>query len=316
MTGITDPEVLAYIRKVDAFEDAGQTPPTPAQQRQAYDRMCAAFQGEGPRDVTVTDAHLSALAPARDIPIRRYCPASASSPKGTALLYLHGGGFILGGLESHDTVCAELASRCGIEVVAADYRLAPENTYPAALDDTEAVYRMLAADVGKIVVGGDSAGANLAVALCLRARRKAFAMPAGQLLIYPTLGRDMSAGSYMEHRNAPMLTRDDCVHFYALYSGKSAPDMPRDPELFPLLADNLTGLPPAAVFTADVDPLRDDGMAFCRRLRHEGIKASCMNEQQLVHGYLRARHSCARASASFDRICAALGKLAAGETVG
>ncbi len=315
MTGITDPEVLAYIRKVDAFEDAGQPPDTPAQQRLTYDRMCAAFQGERPQGVTVTDDRLSAEAPARDIPIRHYRPASVGHPTGTAMVYLHGGGFILGGLESHDTVCAELASRCGIDVVAVDYRLAPENPYPAALDDAEAVYRWLAADAGRIIVGGDSAGANLAVALCLRARGKAFAMPAGQLLIYPTLGSDMSAGSYVEHRNAPMLTRDDCVHFYALYSGKDAPDMPRDPEMFPLLAESLAGLPPAAIFTADVDPLRDDGLAYCGRLRHEGVDASCVNEEQLVHGYLRARHSCTRASNSFDRICAALGKLVAGETV-
>lgn len=156
------------------------------------------------------------------IPARRY-RASAAAP--ASVLYLHGGGFTLGGLESHHDACLGLCANSGLDVLAVAYRLAPEHRHPAQLDDAERAFEMLAAEGRPIVVAGDSAGANLAAALCLRRRDARALAPAGQVLIYPGLGGDVDCGSYLENAEAPMLTRSDCLAY-------SVTRAPMDGELF------------------------------------------------------------------------------------
>lgn len=318
MTEITrplpaDPEVRAYIERVEAFYPPASTQTTVEQDRANYDALCTAFQGDRPAGVSVEDDRIVAEGPDRELAVRHY-RSNSEGPEiqDVTLLYLHGGGFVVGGLDSHDTICADICARTGMHVMALDYRLAPEHIYPAALDDTESAYHHPHAQGRRIIVGGDSAGANLAAALCLRARRKGLPMPAGQVLVYPGLGDDFDTESHWRNEYAPMLERADCIHYLELYTGRSPASAAGDGEVCPLVASDYEGLPPAAVFSAGIDPLRDDAALFAQRLRAEGIPVRYHDEPELVHGYLRARRDSSLAAANFEKVCHALMWLAAG----
>ena len=270
-------------------------------------RYVRRFRGERPDGVPVEDGRIVAQAPDRELAVRHYHGKSASAGMEDAvLLYLHGGGFVVGGLDSHDTVCADLCARTGMHVMALDYRLAPEHAFPAALDDTDAACLHLHAQGRRIVIGGDSAGGNLAAALCLRARRKRLTMPIGQLLIYPVLGDDFGTESYRRNEHAPMLGRADCIRYLELHTGRSPASAAGDAEIRPLAADDYGGQPPAAVFSAGIDPLRDDAALYAERLRAAGIPVRYRDEPELVHGYLRAGRQSRLAATNFDAICEAL----------
>lgn len=308
----TDQEVLAFIEATERLYPAGAIGLSVQENRDHYDRLTDAFRGSCPAEVAVDDRRLSAAEPARELAARRYRHVTARCFPDVTFLYLHGGGFLLGGLDSHDDVCADLCARTGLDVAALDYRLAPEHPFPAALDDTEAAHRSLLAEGSRVIVGGDSAGGNLAAALCLRAAARNFARPIGQLLIYPALGGDPDQGSYLEHAAAPLLSREDCIAYFAAYGGEAACGAGAPPEIAPLNVQSFEGLPPAAVFSADIDPLRDDAARYAECLRAAGVEASYRNEPELVHGYLRARHASRRAAAGFDAICRAALWLAGG----
>jgi acetyl esterase len=303
----SDPEVVAFIERTLAFYPADTFGYTTEQNRALYDRYAAAFRASRASGIISKDFDIPASD--RRIGARIY---QGSAIKGGVVLYFHGGGFVLGGLESHDDVCAELAEKTRLEVVSIDYRLAPEHLHPAQLDDAEDAFLWLTRDWHRIIVAGDSAGGNLAAALCLRRRAKGGRQPDGQVLIYPGLGGDANKGSYLENAEAPMLTREECLHYAKVRTGGTARGEITDPELSPLLASDFSGLPPAFVVTADIDPLRDDGRHYVERLKAAGIAAELRNEPQLVHGYLRARNSSKRAAASFQAICAAVSRMASG----
>jgi acetyl esterase len=305
----SDPEVVAFIERTLAFYPADTFGHTIAQNRALYDRYAAAFRAPRPAGIHVEDFAISAEGPPRLIPARAYRKASSAAGD-VAVLYCHGGSFMLGGLDSHDDVCAELAEKTGLEVISIDYRLAPEHLHPALLDDAEAGYLDVIGRHRRVIVAGDSAGGNLAAALCLRCRARGHVQPAGQVLIYPGLGGDANTGSYLENASAPLLSREETLHSAKIRSGDRARDEISDPEFFPLRASDFAGLAPAFVVTADIDPVRDDGRNYVERLKAEGIAAELRNEPQLVHGYLRARNSSKRAAASFQAICAALSRLA------
>ena len=308
----TDPEVLAYIERTNAFYPPDAIDFSVAENRAWYDRYAGEMRAARPAGVTSQDFSIAAAAPERAIPCRRYLKAQASAPSDVTILYLHGGGFILGGLESHDDACAGLCDKTGLEVVAVDYRLAPEHLHPAQGDDAEAAFMHLAAGGRRLIAAGDSAGGNLVAALCLRRKRAGGPMPIGQILIYAGLGGDVAKGSYIENAQAPMLTTKEGAYYFGMRTGGRRRQDCRDPDLMPLLADDLTGLPPAYVITADIDPLRDDGRDWVARLNAAGIAAHWRNEPQLVHGYLRARHMSRRAAESFGFICEAASLMAKG----
>lgn len=284
---------------------AAQYPPDTAQlgiadQRRIYDAMCAAFRHPRPPGVTVRDAPLGG------VPARHY----ATGASAVRALYFHGGGFVVGGLDSHDDVCAELCAGTGLEVISIDYRLAPEHPHPAAWQDAVAAARAALAE-GPVVLCGDSAGGNLAAAAAVDLRGHPGVL--GQVLIYPGLGGDPAQGSYLRHAHAPMLTRADVLAYARLRHGGAPPG--HDPRANPLQAPDLTGIAPAFVSVAQCDPLADDGPAWAARLRAAGTAAVCIEEPGLVHGWLRARHDVPRAAAAFARILAALARLARGEGV-
>lgn len=225
-------------------------------------------------------------------------------------MYCHGGGFVLGGLDSHDDVCAEICAQTGYRVVAVDYRLAPEHGHPAAFEDAWSVLIWIKDTYGPgIVLAGDSAGANLCAAVAHHARGRSEAI-LGQVLIYGAFGGDADRGSYLEHAQAPMLTRQDILYYMDVRTPGAVPQ--DDPRFSPLQDSDFSGLPPTVLVTADCDPVRDDSRDYRDRILEAGGKAHWINEPGLVHGYLRARHSVGRARDSFERISIAIEALGQG----
>jgi len=295
-TEITDPEVLAFIEKTNNFYPPNTIDLAIAEQRQVYDEMCAAFSAPRPEGLTVTDETLDG--PDGAIPVRRYVPERAGRVK---VVYFHGGGFIQGGLDSHDGVCAEISSRIGCTVISVDYRLCPEHIHPAAYNDALAATRAVLA-TGPVVLVGDSAGGNLAAAVAQTLRGEAIR---GQVLIYPGLGGDrLGMESYEECAETPMLSRRDVEYYRTTRAGGDVPE--DDPTFAPLVEDDLTGVPPCFISVAGVDPLRDDGVEYDRLLVGAGVEAYCVVEPKLPHGHLRARHMSRRAGAAFDRVVDAI----------
>ncbi len=293
---LLDPEVRAFIDRTNEFYPPDAATLGIAEQRAVYDRMCAAFDAPRPAGVTSADRPLGG------VPCRVYAAGSSD----VTVIHAHGGGFVVGGLHSHDAICAEICAATGFRVVALGYRLAPEHHHPAAFEDCRAVTRAAATEFGgRLVLAGDSAGANLVAAVTHALRGEALGI-AGQVLIYPGLGGDLDAGSYLTHAHAPMLTRADILFYAGIrYPGALRPDAP-DPTSEPLCDTDFTGLPPTVCFSAECDPHCDDGPVYAARITAAGGEARAVVEPGLVHGYLRARHMSARARDSFARITAAI----------
>ncbi|MDF2234772.1 alpha/beta hydrolase [Albimonas sp. CAU 1670] len=310
-----DPEVVEFIERTLSWYPADAYAMSLEENRRLYDAMAEAFRAPRPEGIETEDFAVAAADPAREIPCRRYLPRGVDRAA-PLVLYAHGGGFVLGGLESHDDACAGIAKRTGLEVVAVDYRLAPENLHPAQGDDFEAAFEHVAKDGRKVIVAGDSAGGNLVGALVLRRRAADGPAPIGQVLIYPGLGGDRSRGSYVEMADAPLLKAKEGETYAGIRTGGTLTEAQRnDPDMAPLKAQDLSDLPPAFVVTAHIDPIRDDGEAWARRLSAAGVPAEWRDEPELVHGYLRARHMSKRTAESFAAICDAIVRMAEGRFV-
>ena len=215
-------------------------------------------------------------------------------PKGTgplpALLYFHGGGWVIGGIATVDATCRALANMAGCVVASVEYRLAPEHKFPAALDDAVAATAWVAreaADLGidgaRVAVGGDSAGANLAAVVAITARNDGWSPLVAQLLVYPVMERRFDTGSYRENGDAYYLTRDLMAWFWGHYLRDEADAA--NPRAAPLLTPDLSGLPPAFIVTAEYDPLRDEGEHYAVRLREAGVDVTCMRYPGMIHGF-------------------------------
>lgn len=306
---LLDAETWAFIERTNTFYPPDTIDYTIAEQRDIYDRMCREFFAGYPEGVSASDSVIQASG--RAIPVRVYRKAGAEPA--ALVLYFHGGGFILGGLDSHDDVCAELCGRTGYEVVSVDYRLSPEHKHPAAFDDALSAFEWAAATYSQpIVLCGDSAGGNLAAAVA-HATRDRPRRAIGQVLIYPGLGGDRSNGSYVTHAEAPMLTMRDMEFYKDVRTGGQ--DFSADPTFAPLADTSFADLPPTVVVTAECDPLSSDGEIYRDRIRVAGGRCAWFEEKGLVHGYLRARHTVARARLSFSRIVEAVRALGRGEWV-
>jgi len=242
-------------------------------------------------------------------------PARVYVPEGQGpfpvLLYFHGGGWVLGNLDSHDDLCRSLCKRAGMIVVSLDYRLSPETRYPGALNDASTALRWLASnaatiggDPKRLAVGGDSAGGNLAAALAIRNRDRGGPSIAFQLLIYPVTVRDFDTPSYRRYATGYGLSRANMEWFWAQYLEK--PEDAADPGAAPLNAPDLSGLPPAFVATAEFDVLRDEGEAFAAKLAEAGVKTRCVRYLGLNHGFARLGALLPRANEALDDMAAAL----------
>lgn len=245
-----------------------------------------------------------------DVPIRIYRPrfAPAVAP---ALVFFHGGGWVMGDLESHDALCRIVAARSDAVVIAVDYRLAPEHRFPAAVEDCEHAWRYIAenarrlyVDPARLAVGGDSAGGNLAAVIARRLRDAGGAQPVFQALIYPATDFTAEGGSLVENATGYFLTKAAIDLVSSMY----VPDAGarRNPDASPLLADDLSGLPPALVQVAGYDPLRDEGVAYADRLREAGVTVELIEYPTVVHGFMRMIKPVAMAQAALDDYAAAL----------
>lgn len=304
---LLDDEIWAFVDRSRALYPDEATGFDPAGQRRVYDDLCRAFDVGRPAGVTVSDDSIEG--PSGALPLRQYMPPSATPD--AMVLYLHGGGFVVGGLDSHDSICAELCQRTGFAVTAVDYRLAPEHVHPAQFEDALAAFLHVAENGNTpIILCGDSAGGNLAAAVAW-STRDATHRPVGQVLIYPALGNDVAAGSFVTHANAPMLSTADMVYYDEIRA--SGPPPANDPTFTPLATTDFHDMPPTVVFAASCDPLSGDAEPYCERIWNAGGRAVCFEGTGLVHGYLRARHSSVKARESFSAMVAAISALGAGD---
>lgn len=307
----SEPGILGFIQRSQELAPDEVWEGDAEHQRTVYDRLCAALRHPRPEGITVTDMAFDL--PERTIAVRCYKPLGEVPHP--ALIYFHGGGWVVGGLDSHDDICAELAAEGAVAVFAVDYRLCPEHPYPAALNDGLDVLARLRTgakahdiDATRIMLAGDSAGGNLCAAMALKLRDGAGPQIQAMALVYPGLGGDMSKGSFVEQANAPFLTTASIHHYLALYTGGKP--VASDPYCMPLAASSYDGLPPAFITAAHFDPLRDDASLFSQRLDKAGVPVELRIEPQLVHGWLRARHDSDGARAAFDALCRAISKFA------
>jgi acetyl esterase len=248
--------------------------------------------------------------PAGRMRIRLYRPARTVARLLPAILYFHGGGWVIGSLEGYDLVCRYLSARSGCAVIAVDYRLAPEHKFPAAVDDAVAAFRWLAAeatmfgiDPARIVVAGDSAGATLATVIS-RLLREDPRPPCLQWLIYPATDLACSSPSYTSCGEGFLLTRAGMEWVRGHYLN----DLGEidDPRASPLRARDLEGLPPALVYTAGFDPLRDEGQAYAERLSAAGVKTIHREFDSLIHGFAGMRGALQAAARAMDDMVAGL----------
>ena len=299
-----DQEIVAFIQQTLNFYPADAVDASVDQQRQWYNELCAAYRQERPAGLQVRDS----LVEGKDnhqIPIRTYQVGVTASAQ--QVLYAHGGGFVVGGLESHDDVCAEIASRCQVDVVSVDYRLAPEFHYPQDLHDCLAVLDGLLANGHQVILAGDSAGGALSACVANSRIEACGEKIIGQVLIYPSLVKDWNTPSMIEHANAPMLTKDD-MEYYLPMRTNGEPSPFDDPGFVAMANKDLSGLPPTHLFPAEVDPLCDDCEIYAAALQAAGVDAvNHLNVGQgLVHGHLRARNVSQKAKICFDEICKAV----------
>ncbi|NVD39326.1 alpha/beta hydrolase [Ensifer sp. HO-A22] len=282
--------ILAFHWRCEAFYPADAVDASIEQQRKWYDALCAEFDAPSPEGLMREDALVEGR-----IPIRRYRPATISTE--TRIYYIHGGGFVVGSLDSHDAICAELADFAKAELVSVDYRLAPEHVWPAAFEDCYAVLQALLADGRPVVVAGDSAGGNLTAGIVLKARANGLPGIVGQALIYPGLGGDLVSGSYIEMSEAPGLTTADTKYYRDILQA------PADNSFAaPLAEKDLSGLPPTYITGAFFDPLRDDARIYAARLAMAGVNVTFREEPQMIHAWLRARHMSEGAREGFRRL--------------
>ncbi len=300
---LIDAETWAFIRETESWYAPDSAAQSVAEQRRRYDAMCRAFFAGYPEGVSARDLDI-------DVPVRRYHARSGGG--GATVLFAHGGAFLLGGLDSHDDICAEICAGTGFDVLAVDYRLHPEFGLRDAFEDMQAALDWLRRDRGgKVVCVGDSAGGYLAAGIVHANRRAGDVV--GQVLIYPGLNGNAQGGSLDEHAHAPLLSRAEIMDYRQLL-GIGTLARARGHRV-PLREDDFAGLPVTVAMSAQCDPVADDARLYCERITAAAGHAIWFEDKGLVHGHLRARHRVGRARASFERVLRAITLIGAGGPV-
>lgn len=286
-----DPQVKALLDQLAENPAPKLWELTPAEGREMYVAMASLLE---PADVAIGKTEdVTIPGPAGEIPARVYTPVAAGGAALPCLVFFHGGGWVIGGLGTHDVLCRTLSNEAGVRVVSVDYRMAPEHPYPAAVEDAYAAVKWvednagtLGVDANAIAVGGDSAGGNLSAAVSLMARDKKGPAIAFQLLIYPAtdLSNTKTWGSREEFAEGYFLEKKGMDWFEANYFGDNDA-LRMEPYASPLKADDLSNLPPAYVITAGFDPLRDEGKAYADALNAAGTKAEYIDYPGMIHGF-------------------------------
>jgi acetyl esterase len=262
---------------------------TPAEARQAFAVM---MQFVGPKDVIVDRVEdLRAAGPHGDIPLRSYAPPGAGEARLPVLVFFHGGGFVIGNLDTHDGLCRVLCRESGARVIAVDYRLAPEHKFPAAVDDAYAALCWISAnaehlgvDSKRVAIGGDSAGAALAAVAARIAKEKGSPELALQLLMFPPTDLAADTASRRNWTDGYFLDRLTIKWFFDNYLPQGA--NLQDPRLSPMHAADLPGIAPVYLLTAEYDPLHDEGLAYGAKLRELGVPVTVVDYPNLVHDFI------------------------------
>jgi acetyl esterase len=298
-----DPELLPFIQNLDRAWPVSPLTLGAQAWRARVEELSAAARGPYPPGLQVEDRIIDAPRP---VTVRIYRPA-ASGPL-PCLMYMHGGGWVVGSHMSHDAITAAIAAQTPAVVVSVHYARAPENPYPAAVEDCQAVLAWLfdhAASIGAdrraIFTGGDSAGGNLATVMALLLRQDPEHRLCGQVLLYPCVDTDFSRRSYITEAQAPFMKAAEMIWFWNQYCPDAA--RRREPSAAPIHAEDLSGMPPAIVLVAEHDCLRDEGAEYAQRLQAAGVPTEFRPGAGLIHGYLRARTMSHAAGAEFDAMC-------------
>src|ERR1700754_178418 len=290
MPVVLDPDAAAVYK---AFQEAGRPPyesVSPAEARELYLKGRFVTNPEPPELASVKE--IAIPGPGGAIPARVYTPKTLRLADGMApcLVFFHGGGWVIGNLDSHDVVCRTLAHEGELIVIAVDYRLSPEAKFPAAVEDCIAATKWvsdnamtLGIDAARLMVGGDSAGGNLSAVVAIHARDHGGPKLAGQVLIYPGTDFRMTHPSHREPETSVLLTHSVVQYFKNQYL--NGPDDIHDWRASPALVENLAGLPPAYLLTAGADPLRDEGDEFAKRLKEAGVPVTYRSYPGQFHGF-------------------------------
>jgi acetyl esterase len=293
-----DPQIRAILEQAQASGDVPLETLSPVEARQAAIDGLAPWRGDPDPLAGVQDRIIAG--PEGNVPVRIYRPeGQAPQP---ALVYFHGGGWVVCDLDTHDVICRAIARQSGAVVIAVDYRLAPEHKFPAAVVDCYAAICWVAAnaaalgiDPRRIAVGGDSAGGNLAAVIALRSRDESGPHIALQVMVYPVTNlSSFDTASYREFADGYSLTRTEMEWFRDHYLAN--PGDARSSHASPLLEPNLRDLPPALIITAECDPLRDEGEAYGHRLEEAGVPVRCTRYAGMIHPFFSyagaVRQSC------------------------
>ncbi len=299
-------------RVLDLLRELGRPPLEQSTVEEARENMARGREVFGPDPVEVAEIRaLAAPGPAGGIPLRYYRGHGAPENDAPALVYFHGGGWVIGDLESHDRVCRRLANDARCVVVSVHYRLAPEHRFPAAVDDSAVATRWVVEQAGalgigptRVAVGGDSAGGNLAAVIALMARDGTLPKLCFQLLIYPATDMAATYPSYERTMSGLLLTTPGMRWFIDLYLNSKTEAL--DWRASPLRASDLAGTAPAIVFTAYHDPLCDEGEAYAARLEREGVHVSRVRFGDQIHGFLTMGRFIPAAYTMIDMASAAL----------
>ena len=301
-----DEQVQAFLKDWEQAWSTLSPQSGPAERRAHFEVVAAGMREPDPAGL-VTEEHYVDVPEQEQVRVRvfRIADAPLSAP---ALVYMHGGAWMQGSPETHWDITAGIAAANAQVVISVDYALAPEKTFPLALNECVAVMKwtrekagVLGIDPQRIAIGGDSAGANLAAAVCLALRRSTHA-PMAQLLVYPAVDMTrLDRDSHRENANGPVIAVAGMPKVNAMY----CPDVAAQSQAFvsPLMANSHSDLPDAFIAVAQYDPLRDEGLAYAKALTESGVAVELDRGENLIHGYLRAKSYSAAARQSFDRMC-------------
>jgi acetyl esterase len=301
-----DPQVKALLDQMARANIPAYEELTPKQARNQM--LIGSKFSDKPQDVHAVEDR-SVPGPNGGVPIRVYWPSADGNLP--VVVYFHGGGWIMGSIDTHDAYCRALANASGTVAVSVDYRLAPEHKFPAGAEDAFAAARWVAengSDIGvdarRIALAGDSAGGNLAAAVTLMSRDRGTPPAAFQVLIYPVTDYNFDTDSYHENADGYHLTRSGMMWGWRHYLDKQEDG--HSSYASPLRADDLRGLPPALVITAQFDPLRDEGEAYAERLRASGVPVTLRRYNGMIHGFARRLGLLTRAEEALHEIADAL----------
>jgi acetyl esterase len=304
-----DPVLKAFLDQVASMGGPKTWEMTPAEARESF---AALMQLAGPKDIPIGKVtNIAIPAPHGEIAARSYAPVAANSQPLPTLVFFHGGGWVIGNIDTHDGLCRMIANGSGCRVISVEYRLSPESKYPDAVDDAVAALEwveknaaQLGVDANLLAVGGDSAGGALAAVVAQIAKAKGGPKLSYQLLLFPVTQIGEETRSLREYAEGYFLERKTLDWFYAQYLPGDADKM--DSRISPLRAEDISGLPPAYITLAGFDPLHDEGLAYAEKLRAAGVPVTVADYPDMVHDFIYLQAVLPQASEALNAAAKAL----------